>query len=174
MLLMAPLTAISDDESALESKSQALILEYATELRGALTRAMSDGAPATAISVCKVEAPRIAARLSRESGATVRRTSLNYRNPNNAPDAWEASVLDKFTAGGQEHAELTESGEYRFMQAIPVQSLCLACHGKTLAPDVVEQLDAAYPDDLARGYQIDDVRGAFSVAWPAAVENESK
>ena len=50
------------------------------------------------------------------------------------------------------------------MKAIPTGEVCLACHGKDINPDVASALDAAYPQDQARGYALGDIRGAFSVS----------
>jgi hypothetical protein len=53
------------------------------------------------------------------------------------------------------------------MKAIPAGEVCLACHGAAITPEVAAALDAAYPEDQARGYALGDVRRAFSVSKPA-------
>jgi hypothetical protein len=35
-----------------------------------------------------------------------------------------------------------------------------------LKPEVVEKLDKYYPDDKARGFQVGDLRGAFTIRQP--------
>jgi len=166
-LLALPLITYGDD-SALLSKSQALTTEYATQLQAALQEAMSTGGPVAAIGVCKDFAPAIQSELSRLSGASVRRTSLRFRNPGNAPDDWETEALKMFASSNQkELLETTASGMTRYIKAIPTGAVCLACHGEQLAPDVEESLDIAYPHDRARGYSLGDIRGAFSITWPA-------
>jgi len=172
MFLTAVLMALPHitygDDSALLSKSQALTAEYATQLQSALQEAMSTGGPVAAISVCKDLAPAIQSELSRQSGANVRRTSLKFRNPGNAPDEWETDALETFANSDQkEIMETTKSGATRYMKAIPTGAVCLACHGEQLAPEVVENLETAYPHDRALGYSLGDIRGAFSVTWPA-------
>jgi hypothetical protein len=156
------------DDSALLSKSQALTAEYATQLQSALQEAMSTGGPVAAITVCKDLAPAIQSELSRQSGANVRRTSLKFRNSGNAPDDWETEVLETFANSDQKEVfETTASGAIRYMKAIPTGAVCLACHGKKLAPEIGESLRAAYPHDRALGYSLGDIRGAFSITWPA-------
>jgi hypothetical protein len=51
------------------------------------------------------------------------------------------------------------------MKAIPVQPLCVACHGpaETLSPAVRERLAKEYPHDRATGYSPGQVRGAITV-----------
>lgn len=135
----------------------------------ALQEAMATGGPVAAIDACKVTAPQIAAGLSTDSGAIVSRTSLKVRNPGNAPAAWQSTVLEEFDGGNAstEFFERAGDGSARYMKAIPTGALCLNCHGTVLPPDIRAKLDEAYPTDAARGYYLGDIRGAFSVVWPA-------
>jgi hypothetical protein len=149
------------------------------QLKAELGRAISAGGPVAAIAVCKTRAPEIAAQLSKESGATVGRTALRVRNPANAPDALERALLEqfaeelasgKFTGPLEAAFEINRGGqvERHYMRAIPTDGLCLTCHGSTLAPDVAAAIARDYPDDQATGFEAGDLRGAFSVAWPAS------
>ncbi len=158
--------------------SRGLTQQFATELKGELTRAMQQGGPAVAIDVCRKRAPEIARRLSDESGARVGRTALKVRNPANAPDGLQRAVLEQFStelASGKfspplEAAfEINRGGavERRYMRAIPTEGVCLACHGETLAPAIATAIREAYPSDQATGFREGDLRGAFSVTWPA-------
>ena len=160
--------AQSDDEDALLLKSREVTASFATEMQAALQTAMASGGPVGAIDACKVTAPAIAARLSSEYGADVGRTSLRVRNPANAADDWESEILASFEAPGApaEHFERTGNNGARYMRAIPTGALCLNCHGTVLPPDIAARLDEAYPDDQARGYYLEDVRGAFTITWP--------
>ena len=167
VLLALPHVTYGDDSALLE-KSRALTSEYATQLQAALQEAMSAGGPVAAIGVCTDLAPAIQSELSRQSGANVRRTSLKFRNSANAPDEWETEALDMFASSDQtEILETTASGMTRYMKAIPTGAVCLACHGEELAPEIKESLDTAYPHDRARGYSLGEIRGAFSITWPA-------
>ncbi|WP_295883081.1 DUF3365 domain-containing protein [uncultured Thiohalocapsa sp.] len=182
LALTAALAAasLSAAETTQEDAEQArqLIKTFATTLQGELKAAMQAGGPVNAVGVCKDKAPAIAAELSEESGWEVGRTSLKTRNTAlNAPDAWETEVLEQFESRkangespkGMTYASVvdTEDGKmYRFMQAIPTQQVCLACHGESIALDLANALDAAYPDDQARGYSLGDIRGAFTLSKP--------
>jgi hypothetical protein len=57
--------------------------------------------------------------------------------------------------------------EHLYMRAIPMEALCTTCHGATLAPDVAAAIARAYPGDQATGFTPGELRGAFSVVWPA-------
>jgi len=58
--------------------------------------------------------------------------------------------------------------QYRYMRALPVQSLCLHCHGvpEPLTPAVRQKLRELYPDDKATGYKPGDIRGAMTIRKP--------
>ena len=153
-----------------------LVEQFAGQLKPRLKSAMAEGGPVHAIEVCSVEAPKIATALSEQSGWHVRRVSLKARNPETAvPDEWERAVLESFEArrlAGERiselvHAELTDSG-FRLLKAQPVEPLCLVCHGKVVAPETLKALESRYPLDTATGYQLGEVRGAFSLRFTGA------
>jgi len=159
--------------------SRQLALQLGSELKAELGKAMAAGGSVGAIDVCRNRAPAIAAQLSRESGATVGRTALRVRNPANAPDELQRTLLEQFgseLASGKfmpplEAAfEIRRGGqvERRYMRAIPTEPVCLTCHGKTLAPELATAIARDYPDDQATGFEQGQLRGAFTVTWPAA------
>ncbi|NKI33730.1 DUF3365 domain-containing protein [Wenzhouxiangella sp. XN79A] len=145
----------------------------ASRLQQELQAAIAEGGPVQGIETCRIRAPEIAEETSSER-ARVGRTALRVRNPDNAPDAWEAGVLQDFEqriAAGASPAELETWIETdldgratgRWMKAIPTQPLCVTCHGETLAPELAEAIEAAYPADAATGFAPGDLRGAFTV-----------
>ena len=152
--------------------------DYASQLQealsGKLMAAMQQGGPISAIEVCQIEAPRIAAELS-SSGEPSRvwRTALKLRNPNNAPDDEASGVMQQFTQSLAEGDKppMTEfitypDGSARYMQSIIMQPPCLACHGGSLPEDVQAAIAERYPEDEATGFEVGDLRGAFVVDWP--------
>jgi len=161
------------------AQSRSIAQQLGAELKGELGRAMTDKGPVAAIGVCKDRAPEIAGRLSRQSGAQVSRTALRVRNPANAPDDLQRALLEQFSAelasgkfaGPLEAAfEINRGGqvERRYMRAIPMEGLCVTCHGKALAPEIAAAIAAQYPDDQATGFEPGQLRGAFSVTWPSS------
>lgn len=176
VFLAAP--ALADDPvNEKLADSRALVDSFAGELQQALQGAMTAGGPAAAIDVCRSSAPEIAARLSRVSGASISRVSARYRNPQSYPDTWQQEVLQDFSAtlaadpatpiAQLEHFEVDRQGGARYLKAITIAPLCLTCHGETLDRSVADQLDTDYPHDRATGYRLGELRGAFSVVWPA-------
>ncbi len=152
------------------SQSRMVVKTFGKELIGKLKLALAEGGPVAAINVCNIEAPKIATGLSEEYNWSIGRTSLKTRNSNNNPDAWEKGVLKAFEQRNQngeaiakiEYFEETDQG-FRYMKAIPTKGLCLACHGETLAEPVKAVLQKHYPNDAATGFNVGDIRGAFTI-----------
>lgn len=149
------------------------------KLLAILNDEIAKGGPEGAIAVCRDKAPELAKAASAESGWAIRRVSLKNRNPKAVPDAWERAALEDFdrrAAGGEnpatiEKAEIVvvEGKEtYRYMKALPVQPMCVACHGtaEQLTPAVKEKLKALYPDDKGVGYSPGQIRGAMTLRKP--------
>ncbi len=172
-------SAMADDLAKFQEDSRKIVKDMATQLGGALQKEMSAGGPGAAIKVCTNLAPAITSELSRKTGQRITRVSQKVRNPLLAmPDAWEQKVLNDFAKRMEkenpaniEFAEIVTEpdGKYmRYMKAIPVQEVCLKCHGAVdgLSPQVKEQLNAEYPADKATGYTANQLRGAFSIKKP--------
>jgi len=176
--LAAPAGAQTTDD--LLAASRAVSAQLLQQLGAALKQELARGGPGAAIGVCRDAAPEIAGKLSRQSGARVARVSLKTRNPLlGTPDGWEQAVLadfDRRAAAGEkpETLEYSETvtepqGRYfRYMKAIPVQPLCLTCHGPDamIAPAVMQLLESNYPHDRARGYTTGQIRGAVTIKRP--------
>ena len=181
VLLLSPFTLTAGEptpDTAWVEQSRQLALQLGGQLKGELTKAIAEGGPIAAINVCYLRAPEIAAQLSQASGARVGRTALRVRNPSNAPDELERTVLEQFAAdlgSGPVDRPLEavfeirrgDAVERRYMRAIPTDALCLTCHGKTIAPELAAAIARDYPKDQATGFELGQLRGAFSVVWPA-------
>ncbi len=160
-----------------QNAARQAVKELGSNLKKALKQAMKEGGPAKAIAVCNEKSLRIAEKISLERGWRIGRTSLKYRNPANAPDAWERGVLLLFAkrrAAGEnpvrmEFSEVVKKNghqEFRYMKAIPTAVICLKCHGRHIAPAIAKKLHKLYPDDLATGFRTGDIRGAFTITEP--------
>ena len=159
------------------AKSAVLADRFQADLQGQLQAAMKTGGPVGAIGVCQQAAPAIAANLSEESGAEVRRIALKERNPAAAPerelrDRLEQLAAAPLSADGKPAAMQWTSGSgadarAHFMRAIPMKEQpCAACHGTAIAPEVQARLAELYPADKATGFKPGDLRGAILVSWP--------
>jgi len=159
-------------DELLQRQAEELAQQFVGLLKPQLKQAMAEGGPTQAIAVCADLAPGIADALSATSGWTVKRVSLKPRNSSRAlPDSWEEDVLQEFDRrqrAGEAAASLNfaqrTGGLYRYMQAQGAEPLCLTCHGEVLADATVLSLQEYYPDDMATGYSLGQVRGAISLA----------
>lgn len=173
---------LTEDEAL--TRCRAAAAELGSRLKSALKAAMQDGGPVAAIAVCNEKAPEIAAGIRERDGIDAGRTSLKWRNPDNAPDAWEKGILVKFEAekaAGASNLDLETwtvvSGDdgartFRYMKAIPTLPLCLKCHGGNVDPEVAAKIGALYPEDHATGFGLGDLRGAFTVSLPLSARTE--
>jgi hypothetical protein len=174
LLGVLPLSPMATDVATLREEARAVVRQYAGQLKPTLQQAVMTDGPAAAVQVCASRAPQIAAELSRTSGWEIRRVSLKPRNMRTATaEDWVGSQLEDFDrrlAAGEPAAgiwiDATVNGEYRFLEAQPVEALCLTCHGAQIAPAIQAQLDRFYPDDRATGYQLGELRGAFYLTRP--------
>jgi hypothetical protein len=184
-LLVISITAFSslsnaDELKDREAASKKVAAEFVNQLGTKLKAEMKAGGPVAAIKVCRDVAPDIANQLSLENGWRVTRVSMKPRNAMlGTADEWESRNLADFErrAGeGESYQDMTSSSivleggksYYRFMKPIPVQPVCLNCHGSDneISPAVKAELDKYYPHDRATGYKVGDLRGAISIKQP--------
>ena len=152
-------------EQTLQRLRQVMMLEMQNAMQGGVKQA---------IGVCRHLAPEIEEQIEKETGWQIRRTGLRVRNPENEPDTLERSMMMGFElrAMAGQGPEMLRSVRLldrdgtqtvHFMQAIPTFDVCLACHGKQIAPEVTTAIKELYPQDKAIGYEVGDIRGAFSL-----------
>jgi hypothetical protein len=175
LMLSLPLVAQAEpDKAVLAAEGKGVIKGFVKDLKAELQKGMKSKGPVHTINVCQKVAPHIAEAHSQMSGWAVSRTSLKPRNQDNAPDSWETGVMKRFEerkAAGEEAKKLAytevvqeRDGRYfRMMKAIPTAEVCTKCHGEKLNDKVVKELEATYPEDQAKGFNVGDLRGAFSL-----------
>ncbi|OGT01560.1 MAG: hypothetical protein A2Z65_02880, partial [Gallionellales bacterium RIFCSPLOWO2_02_58_13] len=163
-------------DDALLDEARKVASSLPPKMLAKLQEEIAKSGPEGAIPVCKDMAPNMAAKVLQETGWKVRRVSLKVRNEARAiPDEWEKAALedfDKRAAAGESPAKLEKGekvgNEYRYVKALPVQPLCLSCHGSAeqISPAVKSVLAQHYPNDRATGYSVGQIRGAISVRKP--------
>lgn len=168
-------SAVAADDKLL-AEARGVAASVPPKLLAVLQEEIARGGPGGAIEVCRDKAPQLAREASEKTGWQIRRVSLKNRNPRAVPDAWERAVLEEFdrrAAAGADPATL-EKGEvvveggqrvYRYMKALPTQTLCTNCHGtdEQLSPAVKAKLAQHYPQDRATGYAPGQIRGAMTI-----------
>ena len=168
LLVMAFVSGTAATGESEFARGAELLAPLKKNLKQALVSGMQEG-PLHAISVCKDKAPAIVDSLSIE-GVEMGRTSHRLRNPANSGRDWVDTVLQAYLDEGSDRAPRLvplPNDRLGYVEPIVVQPLCLACHGKSLAADVVAQIKAAYPEDEATGFDVGDLRGVYWVEYPA-------
>ncbi|NIV11192.1 MAG: DUF3365 domain-containing protein [Aliifodinibius sp.] len=169
----------SEEAENIETVGDSLSKALLVSLKAALTQAIEDSGIVSAIRVCNTKALPLTEEVSRltEHAVKIKRTSLKYRNPQNAPDKEEEIVLQYFEKLKEEDTPLPENFlqkverdadvHYKYYKPIQVGGLCLNCHGDTqqMNPEVVSIINKLYPEDMAKGYQAGDLRGAISITF---------
>lgn len=167
----------AEEQAALVADARKASAALTQKLGGELKAALAADGPAGAIAVCKARAPQIAAEVSQQFGVEAKRVSPKNRNPDGVPDTWEAEAqagLEKRLAAGEKPETLdtwqivrTPAGgqQFRYAKALPVQQMCLNCHGDpaTMDDGVKARLAADYPLDKATGYAPGMLRGIVSI-----------
>jgi hypothetical protein len=177
LLAMSGCDRADESDAQMAARSNELADRFQAELQGRLQIAMQQGGPVAAIETCHVAAPEIAARLSLESGAQVRRIALKPRNPSARAEGQfrvrlqslaTAPVLpDGSPATAQWSSGSGSKAQMHFLRAIPMKDQpCGVCHGTNIAQPVKERIDALYPGDDATGFTQGQLRGAIAISWP--------
>ena len=164
-LLLASIAACSKEPPP--PRGPELLAPLKKDLKEALVAGMQDG-PLNAVSVCKDQAPAIAASLSVD-GVEMGRASHKLRNPANAAPDWVDPVLQSYLADNADRAPAIVSlsdGREGYVEPILLQPLCVTCHGKTLPPNLAARISDEYPEDQATGFEVGDLRGVFWVEYP--------
>lgn len=143
------------------------------KLLNKLQKAMKEGGVPAAIEYCSLQALPSIDSLSKKHGLSIRRSSLHFRNPANKPDELEKQLLEAYQYNKENKLSLEENvqriGETYLLYTQPIfinKPLCLNCHGKAgeeIATESLQLLDSLYPNDKARGYQMGDFRGIWSI-----------
>lgn len=143
-----------------------------------LTGAIDEQGMAGALAFCSEAALPLTeeAQDAYDPDLALKRTSLRWRNPVNAPDPWEERVLlylerlerlDASLVPG-EMAARGPDGSLRYYRVLQAAPMCLHCHGEvaSMAVDVRQEIRARYPGDRATGYRAGQVRGVIRVQIP--------
>ena len=101
-------------------------------------------------------------------GATVRRTALKTRNPNNKPDAIDEGVMEVFEINAIEKnlsptniIKIPDGNYTRYYKPLLIQDVCLKCHGDNVSDELKSKIKEAYPKDMALGFKNGDFRGVI-------------
>ncbi len=147
-----------------------------------MKRTLANSSPALAIGILHLQEYKLPAPVRGQPVVTeLRRTSLQVRNPANAPDDADLAALSRIQheleAGDPVSDVLVQRVdrpgrpvEWRVYRPLVTMKGCLDCHGPAdaLAPGVAETLQVYFPRDQATGFKAGAWRGLLraSLAVP--------
>ena len=167
-----PVVEVSPEEM---QRAKSKLQPLKEQLVDALTGALEEGGPETAIAVCRERAPQIAAELSVD-GIRMGRTSHRVRNPDNAPEPWVEPLLAAYLEDPENpepRAVRLDDSTIGYVEPIYAASFCLSCHGPSIEEGLQEEILSLYPEDQATGFRMNDVRGLFWVTLPSSAAEEA-
>lgn len=142
-------------------------------LKSNLMKAMQENGPVSAVKFCNLQAMELTGIYSEKYGTELRRVTDRNRNPLNEANATELEVMNDFR-GIQKQGKpvlpkvvIDADGKKNFYAPIFTGAACLTCHGakENMQPELVTAIDSLYPNDNAKNYSIDELRGLWSVKF---------
>lgn len=126
-----------------------------------------------ALKFCNHKAYPLTDSMAVKFNATIKRVSDKPRNPKNKATPKELAVIELYKKLITEKSEIkpiTEeiNGKTQFYYPIKTNSMCLQCHGKSnkqIKPAILKKLTELYPKDKAINYDINQVRGIWSITF---------
>lgn len=167
---------VSYDTTAVVQEGQKITKETFQTLSANLQNAIKEGGVEHALQFCNVEAIPLTDSLSDHHDVSIRRASHKPRNAYNTADSLEAEVIAKYIENlesGDDLKPVTYADENRITFHAPItitNQLCLNCHGKAnedITKENLATIQELYPDDQATGFSMGDLRGIWTVRFPA-------
>lgn len=152
-------------------------LQYALSTKGQLGKnligAIKNKGAIEAVTFCNERAYTLTDSMARIHHANIKRVSDKPRNQNNQANKTELTHIETFKsllASQQEVKPIveTEGNSVNFYYPITTNAMCLQCHGtmnKELKSDTYKTIKRLYPNDKAIGYEVDQVRGIWSITF---------
>ena len=145
-------------------------------LSAELAAAIEQGGPVAAIPVCAERAGEITREVAARKKLGIVRLSDRPRNPAQEATGGDlASIVhfrNELSAGRELKPSVEAASDRTTTVRIPIiinQPLCLQCHGSDVdvAAATREAIARSYPNDRARGYSLNDLRGIWKITLPA-------
>lgn len=148
-------------------------LQYAMSTKAVLGKNLigqlqKNGAVA-ALSFCNERAYPLTDSMSLNKNAHIKRVSDKYRNPKNKANTLELKHIQTFKNQLKNNKKTTpiveeKDDKIHFYAPIITNQMCLKCHGSP-EPNVLKKISELYPNDKAVGYDVNQVRGIWSIVF---------
>jgi hypothetical protein len=173
----------SSPESTPDSLMQEQLTEKGTEIAGLITSslvstlftAIEEKGVAGAVEFCSLKAIPITDSISKAESVSIQRISHKPRNPDNSATMEERELINRLKARpGNNGPDMTpviisQDGAHTFYSPVFIATpTCLQCHGmvdKDIQPEVLEVLRSGYPEDMATGFELGEMRGLLKIVF---------
>ena len=164
------------DETQYEERGLEYAMAVKTTLGKNLIQAINSGGSEYAVGFCHTSAIPLTDSVSQLHKTEVRRVSDRPRNPENAANENERTIIAqwklKMESGEEIQPELIEWNQ-KILAYYPIETnaMCLQCHGvpgKDISEITMNTITYLYPNDLATGYGENQLRGLFKVIMEKA------
>lgn len=171
--------ASKDEIAKIQPEADEITKELLMSLQTKVSQAMQSRGTEYAINVCKLQAIPLTeiVEKSTDKEVEIKRTSLKYRNPRNAPDEFEKQALIKYESLMASNDEIPpfyiqkintkDSSFYYYYKPLTMKPLCLTCHGseEMIGSEILTLIQERYPEDKATGYSEGDFRGLVRIKF---------
>jgi hypothetical protein len=161
-----------EQQANLLSKGKMITEQSFKALSGEVINAINKGGLQHAVDYCNLQASPLIDSLSEKYDAKISRVSDRYRNPQNKPGELDFIVMQTYQrqlAEGSElqaHLEITADEVVFYSPILILNPACLNCHGEpgsTMEQANLDFIKSKYPEDLATGYKLGDLRGLWKI-----------
>lgn len=169
-----PKSVMSTDEISMYEKRG---LEYALNTQAVLGKSLMQAiqreGTSGALSFCNEKAYPLTDSMAVVHNVNIKRVSDKPRNQYNQANLEELEYIETFKqiVSNQESPNpIVKNSDTQVQVYYPIltNAMCLQCHGqpnKSIEPSTLSQLTILYPKDKAIGYDINEVRGIWRVAF---------
>lgn len=182
-IILAGVSLLASLLQAQEAAGDAAIAERGKKIAAAafaklseeLMKALAEGGASHALPFCHANVPKLMAEVSEQQVASIQRLTHKPRNPKNRVSEAEQKILDGFATAlkaGQSPTPVVQtdaSGRKVFYSPIYVaMATCLQCHGepgKDISEADVKLIRSLFPEDLATGFKLGDLRGMWKITF---------
>lgn len=174
------MNAKMDTSAVIEAGKQISQASFQTLSRN-LQQAMKKGGVKNALEFCNVRAMPLTDSLASHYGIELRRASHQPRNPVNRADSLEMATIKEYIRKIEQGGELkpvTYARDNTITYHAPIRipgQLCLNCHGSPgtdIAQSDLKTIQELYPEDQATGFEMGELRGIWSIQFPADYFNQ--
>lgn len=162
-----------EDTYVFEAYADSVIGVVFDSLSQTLMQVLSAEGPVAAISYCNVQAVPIT-QYFESKGLHISRLTNRPRSPLNSLSRESArKAFDFFSSLDpsdlrKNKVSTYNTTQYFYYKPIVLMPHCLVCHGKPnseIAPETLKVIDSLYPNDKARDYMPNELRGIWEVMW---------